>query len=108
MIKSRPNSSFVSNATYLIAGGLGGLGQSIIDWLVSRGAQNILILSRSGGKDADSQRYLEQLKAGGVNTQVYACDIAEEGELSAALTDAARHMPPIRGCIQAAMVLQVS
>ncbi|RAH59477.1 polyketide synthase [Aspergillus piperis CBS 112811] len=104
--KSRPNTSFASNATYLIAGGLGGLGQSMINWLVSRGARNILILSRSGGKDAESRKYLDQLKAGGLNVQVYACDVAEEGELSTALTDAAHHMPPIRGCIQAAMVLQ--
>ncbi|GKZ67455.1 hypothetical protein AnigIFM50267_001845 [Aspergillus niger] len=78
VIQSRPNSSFGPNATYLAAGGLGGLGQSMIDWLVSRGAQNILILSRSGGKDAESQEYLGQLRAGGVKTQVYACDITDE------------------------------
>ncbi|PYH70166.1 MDR/SDR family oxidoreductase [Aspergillus vadensis CBS 113365] len=78
VIKSRPNSSFASNATYLIAGGLGGLGQS---------------------KDANSRKYLDQMKGEGVNVQVYACDVAEEGELSTALTDAARHMPPIRGCV---------
>ncbi|RDH32115.1 hypothetical protein BDQ94DRAFT_160155 [Aspergillus welwitschiae] len=106
VIISRPNSSFEPNATYLVAGGLGGLGQSMIDWLVSRGARNILILFRSGGKDADSQEYLGQLRAGGVKTQVYACDITDERKLRDALADAACHMPPIRGCIQSAMVLQ--
>lgn len=80
----------------------------MIDWLVSRGARNILILSRSGGKDAESQGYLGQLRAGGVKTQVYACDITDERKLRDALADAACHMPPIRGCIQSAMVLQVS
>lgn len=108
LLKSKPNSSFDSNATYLVAGGLGGLGQSMLTWLVNRGARNLLLLSRSGGKDADAQEFLSQLRGDGVNAQVRACNVADEGAVRAAIDDAALNMPPIKGCIQDAMVLQVS
>ncbi|RAK85777.1 hypothetical protein BO79DRAFT_231135 [Aspergillus costaricaensis CBS 115574] len=103
LLKSKSNSSFDSNATYVVAGGLGGLGQSMLTWLVGRGARNLLLLSRSGGKGADAQEFLSRLKDDGVNAQVRACDVADERALHAAIDEAASHMPPIRGCIQAAM-----
>ncbi|EHA22576.1 hypothetical protein ASPNIDRAFT_118617 [Aspergillus niger ATCC 1015] len=97
LLKSKPNSSFDSNATYLVAGGLGGLGQSMLTWLVNRGARNLLLLSRSGGKDADAQEFLSQLRGDGVNAQVRACNVADEGAVRAAIDDAALNMPPIKG-----------
>ncbi|KAI2922579.1 hypothetical protein CBS147343_2171 [Aspergillus niger] len=87
LLKSKPNSSFDSNATYLVAGGLGGLGQSMLTWLVNRGARNLLLLSRSGGKDADAQEFLSQLRGDGVNAQVRACNVADEGAAAMVLQD---------------------
>ncbi|OJJ76663.1 hypothetical protein ASPBRDRAFT_27090 [Aspergillus brasiliensis CBS 101740] len=52
--------------TYVVAGGLGGLGQSMLTWLVSRGARHLLLLSRSGGKGAEAQELLRQLREDGV------------------------------------------
>ena len=38
--------------TYLIAGGLGGLGLLVADWLVERQVRNLVLVSRSGPNEA--------------------------------------------------------
>lgn len=37
------------DASYLIVGGVGGLGRSITHWMVDHGARNLILLSRSAG-----------------------------------------------------------
>lgn len=39
---------FDANKVYILVGGLGGLGQEIAYWLVTRGARKIVLVSRSG------------------------------------------------------------
>lgn len=39
-----------SDATYLLTGGLGGLGRSVSTWLAERGARHFVFLSRSAAK----------------------------------------------------------
>ena len=39
---------FAANKTYIITGGLGGFGLELTEWLVERGARNLVLLSRSG------------------------------------------------------------
>jgi hypothetical protein len=46
-IKTAPT-LFHADATYIIIGGLGGLGKSIVKWMISHGARNLLLLSRHG------------------------------------------------------------
>ncbi|CEI65620.1 Compactin diketide synthase mokB [Fusarium venenatum] len=53
-----------STASYLLVGGLGGLGRSISRWLIQRGARHLIYLSRSAGtneKHLDLQQELESL-----------------------------------------------
>lgn len=108
LLRSKPHSSFEEYATYVIAGGLGGLGQSIINWLVSRGARHLLVLSRSGARDAEMQEFLSRLRDNGVTVATPLCDITDANAVQAAVDETRLHMPPIKGCIQAAMVLDVS
>lgn len=98
---------FDDNASYLIVGGLGGLGRVICKWMASLGAKNIIILSRSGVKGSASVTVAKELKEAGVNLAVHACDIGDYAQVKAALDICAKNMPPIRGVIQAAMVLKV-
>ena len=39
---------FLPNKIYIITGGLGGFGLELTEWLVERGARNIILCSRSG------------------------------------------------------------
>ncbi|OGM50472.1 putative polyketide synthase, partial [Aspergillus bombycis] len=107
MLKPKPNAFFDPNATYVISGGLGGLGQNAVHWLVSRGARNLLLLSRSGAdSNPEGRKLLDQLHGHGVKALAPACDVSDAQSLRKAL-DACQlqMMPPIKGCIQGAMVL---
>jgi short-subunit dehydrogenase len=98
--------TFPSDASYLFAGGLGGLGRSISHWMVSNGARNLIYASRSGTSSPEAMKFVNGLTAAGVRVQVLSCDIADEPKLSASLSLALKTMPPIRGVIQGAMVLK--
>lgn len=94
-----------SEATYVLVGGLGGLGRSLSNLLVSQGARNLCFLSRSGAASSEAKSLVEGHQSSGVRTKVISCDVADETELDMALKQCARDMPPIKGVIQAAMVL---
>ena len=93
-------------ATYILAGGLGGLGRSLAKFLVSNGARNIVVLSRSGPNSSAARSITEDLTGLGINTAIYTCDIGNAESLAAALTHCQQTMPPIRGVIQSAAVIR--
>ncbi|KAA8652757.1 type I polyketide synthase [Aspergillus tanneri] len=99
---------FREDASYLIARGLGGLGHAIIEWMGRLEAKNIIALSRFPLQDSELKSWVSSIKRMGVNLAVYTCDITIQAELEKALQQAQVEMPPIRGVIQAAMVLKDS
>lgn len=102
-----PTYGFDENATYLIAGGLGGLGRSIARWMASRNTKNLILLSRSGIKDEAGQLFMDELESKGVNVMVPTCDVSNMTLLASVLAECSKKMPPVKGCIQASMVLKV-
>ncbi|KAF2847520.1 polyketide synthase-like protein [Plenodomus tracheiphilus IPT5] len=92
-------------ASYLLAGGLGGLGRSIAHWLTTHGAKNLIFLSRSGASSPSASTLLSTLHGSGIRTAVLKCDISSPFDLSAALTTTLQSFPPIKGIIQGAMTL---
>jgi len=99
---------FATKATYILVGGLGGLGRSIAQWMVDNGARNIVFLSRSGVQKPEAQQLVEALKRTGVRVTVYACDVGNRDHLETVIQECTRDLPPIRGVIQGAMDLRVS
>ena len=95
-----PKNSFYDEATYLLAGGLGGLGRSISRWMVRRGARHLLLLSRSGPSKPAAQRLVEELRQQDVEAETLKCDVSDLSALEIVLGRAELGMPPIRGCIQ--------
>ncbi|KAJ5758194.1 uncharacterized protein N7511_006888 [Penicillium nucicola] len=94
------------NATFVVCGGSGGLGSNIVSWFADRGARHLLLLSRSGGQGEKTRALINRLAERGVKVMAPACDVSDEGALQNALKKCASEMPPIKGCIQAAMVLR--
>lgn len=90
-------------ATYVLVGGLGGLGKAVADLLVKRGACNLLFLSRSGIKSAEDAQFIKSLFERGCQAIVASVDICNATELSKTLVSA--NMPPIKGAIQCAAVI---
>lgn len=104
---SKPTYFLDPDASYLIAGGFGGIGRSIARWLVDRGARHLILLSRSGPKSALARNLLLDLGEKGVRLQTPRCDISDHEALKNALTTCAATMPPVKGCIQSCMVITV-
>lgn len=53
---------FLPNKTYIITGGLGGFGLELSEWLVERGARNLILCSRSGIRTGYQLKKLEYLQ----------------------------------------------
>nr|UWV21337.1 polyketide synthase 4 [Chaetomium globosum] len=95
------------DASYLIVGGNGGLGQSVAHWMASRGARNLILLSRSASKSAKMVALVKELRETGCRVLPVDCDIADEDDLAQAVQkSAAEGLPPIRGIVHAAFVLR--
>ncbi|KAJ6789982.1 hypothetical protein PWT90_02938 [Aphanocladium album] len=98
--------TFQADASYLLSGGLGGIGRSISRWMASKGARNLIYVSRRGATTPEAITLIGSLNSMGVRIEVIQCDIADEEKFRVALTDALNSMPPLRGVIQGAMSLQ--
>ncbi|KAH7357484.1 reducing polyketide synthase [Pyrenochaeta sp. MPI-SDFR-AT-0127] len=94
------------SATYLIVGGLGGLGRSFARELVASGARNLAFMSRSGDKTPAARAVLKDLRSQNVRVCAYAVDVADEDCLNEAMEKCSNDLPPIKGVIQMAMVLR--
>jgi hypothetical protein len=75
--------------------------------MAGRGARWLILLSRSGASSTAAIELLKELDDTGVHVQTPCCDISDTAALEKALAQSLSNMPPIVGCIQASMVLQV-
>ncbi|KAI0972147.1 lovastatin nonaketide synthase [Xylaria arbuscula] len=104
--KTKEKYKFRADATYVIAGGLGGLGRSFARWMASRGARHLILLSRSGPQKPVARVLVRELESQGVQVMAPMIDIGDAVSLRHELKRAAQAMPPIRGCIQGTVALR--
>ncbi|KAI1386965.1 uncharacterized protein F4822DRAFT_438048 [Hypoxylon trugodes] len=100
--------SFDSDSTYLVAGGLGGIGRSILKWMAKKGVKHLMVPSRSGVTTKAAIDTVDELTQQDVNIVTPKCDVSSPTSLKQALEEHNKTMPPIRGCINATMVLNDS
>jgi acyl transferase domain-containing protein/acyl carrier protein len=93
-------------ATYLIAGGLGGLGLLMARWLVERGARHLVLLGRrSASQEAIEE--ITQLEQTGAKIATLQTDITQTQQLASLLSQIEDTMPPLKGVIHAAGIFDV-
>jgi NAD(P)-dependent dehydrogenase (short-subunit alcohol dehydrogenase family)/acyl carrier protein len=90
----------------MLVGGLGGIGREVALWMARNGAKSLIFINRSSLSKVESQMTVRELKEKGVQVTARACDICDEDEVEQMLDDVSHCAPPIRGLIQAAMVLK--
>ncbi len=94
------------DATYLITGGLGGFGLVVAEWMVKAGARQVVLVSRSGlVEHSATGTAVEAMRASGADIVVAKADVAEEEQVADLMASIKNTMPPLRGVIHAAMVL---
>lgn len=93
-----------SDGTYLITGGLGGFGMAIAQWMVRQGAKHLVLMGRSGAS-LQQRAAIEAMEKSGAEVVVARADVSQEGQLADVLSNINRFLPPLRGVVHAAMVL---
>ncbi|MFE7114173.1 type I polyketide synthase [Streptomyces sp. NPDC057654] len=105
-VASRPDGSPVrSGASYLVTGGLGGLGLLTVAWLARRGAGRIVIVGRSA-PTPETQARLDGLRSTGTDIVVLRGDIADPELIRRAIDAAGDEELVLRGVLHAAGVVQ--
>ncbi|MFM1891040.1 MAG: hypothetical protein RLZ44_117, partial [Pseudomonadota bacterium] len=97
--------TLAADASYLVTGGLSGFGLQTAAWLAARGARHLVLLSRRGQAEAADRPVLEALRRQGVQVHAMACDVSDRAALGALLADIEQRLPPLRGIVHAAMVI---
>lgn len=91
------------NSTYVLVGGLGGLGKAVAGLMADRGARHLIFVSRSGAKTPEDFQFLSSLSQRGVKALILRADVCNEDDLRRALSST--DMPPIKGAVQCAAVV---
>lgn len=94
-----------ADATYAVVGGLGGFGLETARWLVDRGARSVVLAGRSGSARAEAASAVEALRARGADIRVISCDCTDLAQVERMMRIIDEEMPPLRGVIHAAMVI---
>ncbi len=79
------------DSTYVIVGG-GGIGGALIDWLLTRGARHIAVISRNPRSDPGRTEFVTWVKG----------DVTDAKQLERAIARIQQAMPPIAGVVHAA------
>jgi NADPH:quinone reductase-like Zn-dependent oxidoreductase/SAM-dependent methyltransferase len=110
VVHTAPTPKLKSDASYVLVGGVGGIGRSIAHWMAAHGARNIIVLSRSAGNVEKTNSFVTGLRAVGCRVVPMACDVANKEDLARALRacEMEEKLPPVRGIVNGAMALQDS
>jgi hypothetical protein len=94
---------FRERGTYLITGGLGGLGLCVARWMVQRGARHLVLMGRSAPKP-DAEQVLQELRGAGAEIVIARADVSRHDDVARALAEVPG-AAPLRGIVHAAGVL---
>ena len=92
------------DGSYLVTGGMGGIGCALAEWLAERGAGTVVLNGRRP-PDAAAQRAIEALRARGFSVEVEIADVTDAAALDAMLERMDRTLPPLAGVIHSVGVL---
>ncbi|ELS00023.1 type I polyketide synthase, partial [Gloeocapsa sp. PCC 73106] len=96
IILTPQNSELPYRGTYLITGGLGDLGLLVADWLITKGVEKVVLVSRN---PANSQIQL------GEKILVKQADVSQPEQIAQVIAEIEAELPPLKGVIHAAGVL---
>ncbi|MCY3886384.1 MAG: SDR family NAD(P)-dependent oxidoreductase [Chloroflexi bacterium] len=90
--------------TYLVTGGLGGIGVAVAGWLADRGAGAIVLNGRRD-PDPEAEETIASLRSRGISVEVELADATDPTALDAMLARIDMKLPPLGGVIHSVGVL---
>jgi acyl transferase domain-containing protein/acyl carrier protein len=99
--KARP---IRDDATYLVTGGMGGLGVEFSKHLLAEGARHLVLTVRRGSSGREET--LADLRSGGAEVRAIAADMSAPGDVRRLLDEIRSAMPPLRGILHGAGIIE--
>lgn len=96
--------TFPGDATYLITGGLRGLGPVVAEWMAGKGARHLVLMGRNTALP-EAETVIERMKQAGVNVLAMQGDVSSMEDVEKILEEIKSTMPPLRGVIHSAGAL---
>ncbi|NEO42202.1 MAG: SDR family NAD(P)-dependent oxidoreductase [Moorea sp. SIOASIH] len=93
--------SFREDASYLITGGMGGLGLLVARWMVSKGAKHLVLLGRRSPDDAVVKK-LTELEQAGAKVVVEKADVSKWDSMQRVFENINKSTFPLAGVIHSA------
>src|SRR6185503_7249134 len=94
-----------ADSTYLITGGLGGLGLTVGQWMAANGAGHIVLMGRNGITEDQrfdaARRAIELMRGSGARVTVAQADVSDREQLRSVFAALAAERP-LRGIVHAA------
>jgi myxalamid-type polyketide synthase MxaB len=101
---SRAPLAIRSDATYLVTGGLGALGLQVARWLHDEGARHLVLMGRSE-PSREALEAVRMLEMDGNRVHLARGDVSCSADVSRILEETLGALPPLRGVVHAAGVL---
>ena len=92
------------DGTYLVTGGLSGLGLLVSQWLTDRKAGRLVLIGRRG-PTPESAAVVDRLRSCGTEVVTEFVDVTDEAALAGLLTRIRAAGPPLRGVVHCAAVI---
>lgn len=103
MIPPAPTVTFDPEACYVITGGMGGLGQSLVRWMSDHGARHLALLSRRNiASVAGAQEFVDSLASRDIDIKGVICDVSKKAEVERVIQEISSDRP-IKGIVHAAV-----
>lgn len=96
---------FHSDRSYLITGGLSGLGLELALWMVNQGARHLVLVGRSA-PSAYAMESIANMVQIGAKVRVVAADISKYDDVERLLSIQRHELPPLAGIAHAAVALE--
>ncbi len=93
-----------ADRTYLVTGGLGGIGIAVANWLADRGAGAIVLNGRRE-PDPEAAEAISELRGRGVAVTVELADVVDSASVDAMLGRIDESLPPLAGVVHSVGVL---
>lgn len=105
-ILAHPRYYCLEHKCYIVIGGLGGFGLELIEWLILRGARNLVLTSRTGIKNGYQRSRITLWQSYGVNVQIVTAADTSKYEDCKSILQFAEEQGPVDAIFNLAVVLK--
>ena len=90
--------------TYLVTGGLGGIGCAVAEWLADNGA-GVIVLNGRRDPDPEAMEAIGELRQRGIRVEVELADVTDPAAVDSMLARIDEKLPPLGGIVHSVGVL---